>query len=265
MKKSVGILLLTVSMASISQGPIPQGDKASAANTNAKTENRDTNEPPLFVKVVPAPGAEKVAAEDKRDRQEKAESERSFALALIVIGFLQFLALVVHAIVFWVQARRLKETVRAMTGIASAEERRVKVLERAYVFAAPKNVGVPDPAGLERRYRLFVENFGRTPAIVKAVQWTLRPLKGLPAKPPYVADLPVHQVLHPNAPKTPTKADPVDYHTWDESHVIFGRVTYEDVFHRTHTSGFLYLIEGDEGEGFQHLSLDGYPKYLAWD
>ena len=116
-----------------------------------------------------------------------------------------------------------------------------------------------------RRVRFVAENFGRTPAIIKAVQWKLHPRATLPPHPQFGTDTKVFQVLHPGAHKTPTKAPPLTYRfDWSEPHVVYGRITYEDVFHVVHTSAFLYLIETSPA-GTQHLPLDGFAEYLSWD
>ncbi len=194
--------------------------------------------------------------------------------------------LVVATLLQW---RSLLSTIDATRGIAEAEEKRTKTLERAYVFAAPKVVdletleNIAEAVGeedqedveavvdvIERRavghkVRLFAENFGRTPAILKSVQWHVRPREDLPDDPQFDQDEAIHQILNPGSGKTPTKAQPLIYRfDWDKPHVAYGRIVYEDVFHAAHSSGFLYLIE-TSAKGTQHLPIDGFPNYLRWD
>ena len=107
----------------ISQPPSPsaqqqrQSDESERANArqDSNTEPHGTPDRSIIVNTLPA---EKTAAEreeDQKGRADKASADWWFRVltgALVAVGIMQFLALVGQAIVFGIQARRLRDSYR---------------------------------------------------------------------------------------------------------------------------------------------------------
>jgi len=86
---------------------------------------------PLVVKSYPQETAQS-AADAQEDRREKADTDAwtvRIGKMSIAIGALTILILIVQAIVFWLQARRLRDTVDEMKRHASHELRAYLAIE----------------------------------------------------------------------------------------------------------------------------------------
>jgi hypothetical protein len=121
--------LILVAWAANSQPPEPGAAQASEPPQRVAAERANQPNPdqrgaedrPLFVKPIIPPKSEKEAAQDQQDRQEKAAADRWMEIltaAIAVIGGIQ-------AVVFGIQARRLKQTVEAMKIIDQGQSAKV--------------------------------------------------------------------------------------------------------------------------------------------
>ncbi|MGB7542789.1 MAG: hypothetical protein WBM28_12335 [Burkholderiales bacterium] len=152
----------------------------------------------------------------------------------------------------------------------------MRVHERAYVYAYPRYFKneqtdrgddlIENSMLLGRKVHFVVDNFGRTPAIVRNVEWKLCTKSQLLQEPEYGNGKLIFLMLHPGEKLKRTKADLIDYRIdWTEPHFIYGRVIYEDVFHRIRKSGFLFEIKKGAGTDFEHFPVEGFPDYDYWE
>lgn len=242
----------------------------------AEPEKRDTAADPIFVQIAPGTNAESRPGQDKEERDAKRKLDEQMAsftgdlanytrdlarytLLLAIVGFIQIAVFIAQLIFIFRQ------------------ERAARSHERAYVFGTPRPsrgdaivlLGSDDPTPAKRatEFRLFVDNPGRTIAVINSVQWRVLPMAQLPDIPDYGEATVVFQPLHPDEEKVPTKAPPMYYmHDWNEPHVIFGRIVYQDAFRETHASGFLFEILRGHGAHYQHVAVadERYKKYYQW-
>ncbi len=97
-----------------------QQQPASGQQTSAP-DQRGTEQSPLVVRTIPTSKTQEEAAEEAKDRNDKAANDRHivwFSGALVIIGFLQFL-------VYAYQAKKLRETVESAGEQAEAMERHI--------------------------------------------------------------------------------------------------------------------------------------------
>jgi hypothetical protein len=88
-------------------------------------EQSGTENNPAIVRALPSEKTAEERAQQKADHDEKAADDwRMFILtgALVGVGILQFLALIGQAIVFGIQAKRLRESVGLTRDIANRQE-----------------------------------------------------------------------------------------------------------------------------------------------
>jgi hypothetical protein len=132
-------------------------------------DQRGTEQSPFIVKTIPGPTDEAKAAEEAKERREKAELDKKLVefnadLAFytkILAGFagLQFLALVIQA--YWL-ARTVKVSEKAAAAAKESADAVVSQL-RAYVFiktAELANLDEPEPVTAS----VVLRNSGQTPA-----------------------------------------------------------------------------------------------------
>lgn len=139
--------------------------------------------------------------------------------------------------------------------------------ERAYIFPIPRPVPTADKRSTALPMRLFVHNAGRTVGIVKSVFWKTIKRADLPFIPQYG---PMEPVNHPisGAIELVTKATPLSYsRNWSpDEWVVYGQIEYEDIFKKTHRTGFLSSIRVQYGEDPQHFTVDKVSdQYTDWD
>ncbi|HZL58890.1 MAG TPA: hypothetical protein VFC38_04255 [Stellaceae bacterium] len=239
------------------RGQPPQTNSASA-NQAAPQDQRGTDQSPLIVKLRPPDKGSDEANQDSRDRLEKSANDRSlvrFTGILAVMAVLQFLALIGQGFVFWLQAKRLEQT------IESAE-----IAQRPYLFIGDvKQQIVPtNPEQILKWEHNHVpelsfnfRNNGKTPAIFEEVHGQLVLLDKLPDKPDYKmgiiergmsivgagATSPLHlrklgmQKKEPDG-KAPSETDWQEFEAKRKTFYLIGYVRYTDIFGRIHTTGF---------------------------
>ena len=125
----------------LGEGGQPQQTQSNSANQPANPDQRGTEKLPLVIKQVPTPKTNVEAAEEAKDREEKAANDRKLVeftgrlvlatAVLAIIGFFQL-------IVFGLQARRLRQTVEAGAEQSRAMERSIAEANR--LASAMENV-----------------------------------------------------------------------------------------------------------------------------
>src|ERR1035437_7045722 len=113
-----GIAFAQSQQPSPSVGEVRQPDQSqtNTAQQPSATDQRGTEKMPLIVKTFPAPKTEEETARETKEREDKAALDRKLvdfngdlviaSAVLAIIGFFQL-------IVFGLQARRLRQTVKA--------------------------------------------------------------------------------------------------------------------------------------------------------
>jgi hypothetical protein len=95
------------------------------------TDERGTDKVPLAIKIVPAPKTEAEAEAEAKDRDEKATLDRKlvwFTGLLVIVGFLQFVAIGVQAVFLWLSFKESRKSTDVARDAMIAGE-------RAFVFA----------------------------------------------------------------------------------------------------------------------------------
>ena len=85
--------------------------------TPLQPDNRGPNESPIVVKVLLPPKSDQESAQDAKDRADKSSADWWLVRLTGLIAGVG----VIQAIVFWIQAGRLKDTIRKMDEIASKQ------------------------------------------------------------------------------------------------------------------------------------------------
>jgi hypothetical protein len=100
--------------------------KSAPSEQYSNSEQRGTEDRPIFVQELPAKQTPAERTQEEQDRRDKASADRwalVFAGALVAVSFFQFLALIGQAIVFWIQAKALRESVDLTRTVADRQER----------------------------------------------------------------------------------------------------------------------------------------------
>jgi hypothetical protein len=126
---------------------------------------------PLAVQIVPAPKSQEEAKQDERERNEKSSSDWwvvKLTALLVIVGSVQ-------TVVFWVQARRLRQTIIKMDEVAKDATRIGQAQVRAYVTITKARVRMSEihMNGVyycdEPSYELEIVNSGNSPAL--SLRW----------------------------------------------------------------------------------------------
>jgi hypothetical protein len=91
----------------------------------SQPEQRGTEDRPVVVKVLPTEKTTAERTQQERERQQRETSDKRIfwlTVALVAVGGLQFIALIVQAVVFGVQARRLRQSVDLTRNIATQQQ-----------------------------------------------------------------------------------------------------------------------------------------------
>lgn len=80
-------------------------------------DERGTEQSPLVVKTIPAPKTEAEAAEEKAERDDISAANWWMVRLTGLLGLIG----TIQAVVFWIQARRLRQTIKKMDEIASGQ------------------------------------------------------------------------------------------------------------------------------------------------
>ena len=212
-------------------------------------DQRGTDQSPLIVKITPAPKSEANAAEEAKEREEKAKLDTAlvkfngdlafYTLILAIVAFLQFVALVAQALL-------LGGTLKATTVAANVAKDALITTERAFVFLDDIDTEYStQPRGSSSEFRFLTlkprwRNSGNTPTRNMRIRINWTPWAGDLADDfsySYGA-LPVSMFLGPKATEWSTTINvPSNVATdaFNERSRIFiwGRVDYEDIFDNT--------------------------------
>jgi hypothetical protein len=129
------LVLLLVFVLATSQGPTPRPSKSgnppqkqpAPTNQTADSQKAGTEQSPLVVKILPSPKTKEEANQEAQDRQTKSSSD------WWAIRFTGFLALVafLQLLIYWYQAKKLRETVESAKGQSAAMERHISEAARS--------------------------------------------------------------------------------------------------------------------------------------
>ncbi len=186
--------------------------QAKGTEQKAKPDTRGTEQSPLVIKVNPSPINDEKAAEEKKERQEKSDSDWwlvKLTGTLAAIGLLQLF-------VFGLQARRLRQTIEEMKVATAATQKAANAAKDSADTALVANMPVLSPyvtnignihplqaivftgsdgiQTVEFDSHIFFtfDNYGRTPGIIREVRADLFLVDG--SKLPAVTfdNLPLH-------------------------------------------------------------------------
>lgn len=141
----------------------PDQQISTAPEKNRKSEQPSTTEAPTIVKAFTPQQDTTESHQQEQDRLNKAFADwwsLIFTGALVAVGFFQLLALIGQAVVFWIQARALRESVDLTRDIAKRQESdmRASIAEAARAAAAAQksaDVAERSLVALNRPYIFF--------------------------------------------------------------------------------------------------------------
>jgi len=253
-----------------SQPPSPSREASESRPAQlAAPDQRGTDQLPLAVKIQPAADAEKKAAAEAHEREEKSAIDKMLAfetqrIADYTKGLGEFtLGLVIVAIfqagLFVWQLFYMREGVRDARKAAEAAKATAEYIprvERAYLTGGGPVVVGPDG----RFFRVEVANYGKTPAFVSAFDVHFATLAQVQAGPrpvnpsrPYDDRLPADNS---------TKA--IDFIAIPPgTEVIYGAFWYQDWMKREHIFRFILRIGEDGDTRTDVTGVDA--SYSYWD
>jgi hypothetical protein len=137
-------------------GGAPQPNQAEGGNPlqSRDAEQRGTEQRPVIVRILPAA---KTAAELSQEEQERSDKSSAdwwivrLTAALAVAAILQFLALVGQAIVFGIQARRLRESIDLTRDATARQEQDMQALITAAQGNATAAASLADAAKAQQQ------------------------------------------------------------------------------------------------------------------
>jgi len=235
----------------------PPQDQPRRREQPPASDERGTENSPVAVKIIPAPKTETEAAQDKAERDAKAATERRMVWltgALVLVGLIQ-------ALVFFIQARRLRETIDATRDTTDVMRDTAQRQLRAYVFVhkiVVENIFDPDSPVTH----IILKNTGLTPAY-KLTAWAGMDIREYPLRGPFdfLIDpvlpkhiLPAKGLLNKyvytmlRRPRRAISAqEQVALRTTTTALYVFGEISYEDAFTTNWTTTFRFMIGGPAG------------------
>jgi len=224
-----------------------------------KNEQRGSDQFPMVVKVIPPTINAEEADTDRQERKEKQESDWwlvKLTAVLALIGTIQ-------VIVFGWQARRLRQSVKATEIAAKAAKdsaNNIPTTERAYVFATiekPKLHPVYNKdMGHEGCYcfatRILFMNHGKTPAVITEIHGVISLETAEVSNNLFNLDIPKGIIVGSNKSKRIPITLPISGEEERQKVAMrikplycCGRIEYEDIFHKSHTTGFCWEYRPD--------------------
>lgn len=146
--------------------PIPPHNPAPAFQQSTDTKHSGTEQFPLVVKIVPPEKSKNEASDDAKEKKDKAFNDKMlviFTFGLVAVGVMQL-------IVFALQARRLRQTVEVTQKTADCMQQS----ERPYLFVkveGMQHMRMTTQGISMFQYTMTFTNFGKTPAIIKEIQY----------------------------------------------------------------------------------------------
>lgn len=132
-------LLLLGATAQAQQSPQsarPTQTKSTTIKNQSIHDQRGTDQFPLAVKIIPTQQSQSEIEQDRNQKLQQAANEQQltvFTGLLVLVGFLQFVAISVQAVFLWLAFRVGKDAANAATRSATAAENAIVKLERAFV------------------------------------------------------------------------------------------------------------------------------------
>lgn len=235
----------------------PKGIESKQATNK---QHYGTEEFPFIVKTVKPPKTKEETDSDADDRNDR-KALNNFTLALVVVGTLQFIALILQVIFL---CKTLGATNKAANAAKESAEALPKI-ERAYIFAA---VGFDNSGVLT----VELENHGRTPAILKSMCAT----RTLNTTPPQEFDnrhkshIPDGIVIANGKPWPAVVTPDISKEEWELIEgtqftlFCYGVVEYKDILSQRRNTGFCWQLNYEDGMGrwiIADSKLNYYDKY----
>ena len=256
----VGLIILWGGSVVSSEPPLQ--NKNAKQNKAAAPYQQITNdkEHPLIVSPLKAPISAEDAEKEAEDHQRKNIIEFGtliIAIATVIVLFLQWRVFRRQANLMHKTIDEMKIATKANEKAAAASKKYADMLpqvERAYCHPG----GWFQNNGAE--FYSDVGNYGKTPAIVNEICIEICERSALPENPDYRRKELVGLPLYPGQPpqwsrvKNRTRKDIKDP-------IVYGRVWYQDIFHDSHTSGFIYEVDERGGT----YSIKAPAAYTEWD
>jgi hypothetical protein len=222
-----------------SQQHLQKEPKPSQPQQQATPDERGTDKMPLSVKIISPTKTKAETDQDTKERAEKSAVDHSlvkYTRLLGVVAALQFIAMLVQAVVLGIQAHRLRQTVDQMR---DTERQQL----RAFVSITPwmlSNFGAVHRIQIEFATR----NHGQTPAFDINYIFDMAVLP-TPLPNNFVFPAPT-QLLNPNSSLFPharmktwfnnnrilTTAEVASVHAGIQRFHVWGRMTYIDIYGR---------------------------------
>lgn len=231
--------------------PTHQQPQSNQSHDNTNSDACGTDISPLVVKVVPATKTEYDGPDKERQRQKEAESA-FWSVAQVVVGGITFVVLVIQAVVFGTQARRLRETIEQMK---ITEERQL----RAYICWQE---GCVAPHASEGYYDVTfsLRNSGQTPAY-DVQSWRCSSIVDLPEPnaPFQTADSwGGRGMVGPGANMGAvgelrnklTPEDRINIKQGKRTIFVWGEVTYRDAFGKPRFTRFRFILGSETSRGW---------------
>jgi hypothetical protein len=262
-----------------------QQDQTQSQEQKAAPDQRGTEQLPLVIQPLPTKKTTDMAEHERRDAEEKYNSDWwSWLISVLTIA-----ALFGQLVVFIAQAYFLRGTLRATAYAANAAKaaaEHIPHVERSYLFIVVNEETIRKPlldaytlANSTNQDSIIItpldvefsfENQGRTPAVIREISASLYHGGELPPVPTaYIAALellPTNRYVAPNGatePKEVTVQTPISYQAATsiargDSFIWFiGRVLYDDIFGSTHEHAFVWRFS----KGY-FLPFYGNEKYV---
>jgi len=260
-----------------------QSRRQPPANQTPKTQQatpqdqRGTKDQPLTVNVIPT--AEQQAAAEKESTDAKLKASRDDKLIdytgeLVLVGIVQFLVFVLQLIAFVVQANYMRRSAAEMRKTTEAAEKvsqdqiaHSHQIERAFLCGGGGLKIHPNDSIF---FGLDVQNYGKTPASLKAYVVCICDRDKLPSVPEYMTPGYKRETFFDEIPPSggPTKLlrlyPVIDAHYGTK--VVYGRFWYQDIWNEDHFFSFILSIAEKEGRGFgTHADVsEASPEYTNW-
>ena len=247
--------------------PESKGDppKSEGGRPQPKTQpdDRGTEKAPAIVKVLPAPKSEAEAAQDAKEKEEKAATDRwlvGLTGVLAVVGFLQLLVFGGQAFLFYRQLKTMRDTVnqgKITADAAQASAETTKMQMRAWVFIGPKLATINSGAPGKVSFQMIIGAYGETPG--RVTEYCVQTSPDCPTGEPHYDEAFITRAEFPMGQDDQFPIQSVftvGVHTF-----VFGYVKYVDAFKAPHCSRFCGKVNGSEPK----YVVAGGPRWNEFD
>ena len=241
--------------------------QARPAKSNTTPEKKQPSDTPTFVNTVPTPDpAQNKSTENQTETYVKTPEQRIADLTfwLIFVACIQAAILFAQLIAMSIQARRLRETVKATEKAANAAKESADALptiEKAFMFVTnlewkPNTDGAKFHAIGDNIIEAILFNGGKTPAILDKVFMTHTIRKEYPhrAEIGKLANVTPDNTIVKSGDSTFATIDiTLSQDQWTEmvlhknKLLCYGRIEYTDIFGKNHETGFCWECANPQG------------------